>query len=167
MDLHQTVAAFAACCQKIDEQRKAMFQQGRTDLINLIILLCEKILGQELATPRNVIASTLQSALEQAIESEEYYVTLHPEDLALAETRVPELITAIRGLERIVFKTDDTMSRGGCLLESAAGSVDATIETQLASLKEFLNEEPLFEPVRDIAASERPDQRETDHSPEP
>ena len=150
MEFQHTIAAFAEGCQKIDIQRKQLLQQSRGDLINLIILLSEKILGQELATPRNIIASTLQSALEQAIESEEYYLTIHPEDLAFAEAKVPEVIAAIRGLERIVFKTDGSMARGGCLLESSNCTVDATIETQLASMKEFLADQPIFLPVSDI-----------------
>jgi len=159
MEVQQTVAAFAEGCRKIDNQRKTMLQQSQGDLINLIILLSKKILGQELATPRNIIAATLQSAMEQAIESEEYYVTLHPEDLGFAEAKVPELITSIRGLERIVFKTDNTMARGGCLLESAVCTVDASIETQLDSMKDFLTEQqPLFIPVAESDGPLPPDQ---------
>lgn len=150
MEFQQTISAFAEGCRKIDSQRKKMLNQSRGDLINLIILLSEKILAQELATPRNIIAATLQAALEQAIESEEYYVTVHPEDLAFAEAKAPEVVAAVRGLERLVFKTDDSMTRGGCLLESSASTVDATIETQLAAMKEFLTEQPLFLPVPDI-----------------
>ena len=166
MELRQTVAAFADGCRKIDCQRKAMLQQSRGDLINLIILLSEKILRQELTTPRNVIAATLQSALEQAIDSEEYYVTLHPGDLAFAEAKAPELIAAIRGLERIVFKTDETMIRGGCLLESAVCTVDASVEGQLDTLKEFLAEQPLLVPVPEIDESSAPSRPAEDTSPE-
>lgn len=154
-EVQQAVSAFAEGCRKIDALRKRMRNQSRGDLINLIILLCEKILAQELATPRNVIAATLQSALEQAIESEEYYVTVHPADLALAEAKAPEVVAAVRGLERLVFKTDDGMTRGGCLLESSTGTVDATIETQLAAMKEFLTEQPLFLPFPEIDPADR------------
>jgi flagellar assembly protein FliH len=154
MAFQQAISAFTEGCRKIDIQRKKMLNQSRGDLINLIILLSEKILGQELATPRNIIAATLQSALEQAIECEEYYVTVHPEDLAFAETKAPEVIAAIRGLERIVFKTDESMTRGGCLLESSVSTVDATIETQLAAMKEFLTEQPLFLPFPEFDESE-------------
>lgn len=149
-EFQQTIEAFADACRKIDSQRRKIQPHCRGDLINLIIGLCEKILGQELLTPRNVIASTLQAAMEQAIVSEEYYVTLHPGDLAFAEAKVPELITAIRGLERIVFKTDGSMTRGGCLLESAVCTADATIEAQLAGMKEFLQEQAtLLQPLEE------------------
>ncbi len=141
VEIQHTIKAFADACQKIDNQRIQRLQQSRGDIINLIITLSTKILGQELSLPRNIIATTLQSALEQAIESEEYYVTLNPDDLAFAEEKVPDLIASIRGLERIVFKTDRSMARGGCLLESAICTVDATIETQMESIKDFLQED--------------------------
>ncbi len=141
-EVHQTVKAFADACQKIDDQRKKKLEQNRGDIVNLIIALSQNILGQELTTPRHIIATTLENALQQSIASEEYYVTLHPDDLALAESKTPELIAAIRGLERLVFKTDASLTRGGCLLDSLTCSVDATIETQVESMKEFLQEQP-------------------------
>ncbi len=150
-EFQQTMAAFALSCQQIDSQRQKLLQGNRGDIINLIITMSKKILGQELATPRNIIATTLQNALEQAIESEEFYVTLHPDDLHFAEEKAPELIAAIRGLKHLVFKTDVSITRGGALLESTVCSVDATIETQLESLKEHLDEHPDFFPDDDIA----------------
>ncbi|MCL1981024.1 MAG: flagellar assembly protein FliH [Proteobacteria bacterium] len=149
MDMHQAVAAFAEGCQKIDGQRQAMFQRNRAELINLVIILTKKILHHELTLPRNVIAATLEAALEQAIESEEFYVTLHPDDLAMAEAKAPELIASIRSLSHLVFKTDPSMSRGGCQLESPTCTVDASIELQLDSAKEFLEQLSTFTPPDD------------------
>ena len=149
-DFQSAIVAFAATCQKLDSQRKALLEQSRGDMINLIIAVTRKIIGQELATPRNLIAVTLQAALESAIDSEEYYVTLHPDDLAFAEQQAPEIIGSMRGLERLVFKTDSSISRGGCLLESAVCSADATIETQIESLRDFLKEQPAALPPPDL-----------------
>ena len=140
-DFQHTIEAFAEASQQLDDHRRMLLKRSRGDIINLIIDLSKKLLGQELATPRNTIAAFLQGAIEQAIECEEYHVTLHPDDLAFAEEKAPELIASIRGLERIVFKTDKNITKGGCLLESAACSVDATIETQMESMKEFLEEQ--------------------------
>ncbi|MBM9537434.1 FliH/SctL family protein [Desulfobulbus alkaliphilus] len=140
-DFMTTCQAFAEASQKIDKQRKELLRQSRGEMINLIIALSRKIIARELDTPRNIIAATLEAALEQAITSEEFYVSLHPDDLVFAEEKAPEIIAAIRGLERIVFKTDDTITRGGCLVESKICLVDATIETQLENLKDFLEEQ--------------------------
>lgn len=143
----QTINAFAQACQKVDELHQQRIANGTGHLINLVMALTEKIVGQELATPRHIIADTLHTALEQAISSEEFQVTLHPDDLTFAEARTPELITAIRGLQQLSFKTDADMVRGGCRLESVACTVDASIEGQLAATRDYLQEHPeLVEP---------------------
>ncbi len=136
----QTINAFAQACQKVDELHQQRIANGTGHLINLVMALTDKIVGQELATPRHIIADTLDTALEQAISSEEFQVTLHPDDLNFAEARTPELITAIRGLQQLSFKTDADMLRGGCRLESVACTVDASIEGQLAATRDYLQE---------------------------
>jgi flagellar assembly protein FliH len=133
--------SLADACQKLDSERKKLLHQSRGEIVNLIITLSRKVIGRELNTPRNIIAATLESALEQSIASEEFYVSLHPDDLAFAEEKAPEIIAAIRGLERLVFKTDDAITRGGCLVESKVCLVDATIETQLENLQDLLEEQ--------------------------
>lgn len=143
----QTINAFAQACQKVDELHQQRIAHGSGHLINLVMVLTEKIVGQELATPRHIIADTLHTALEQAISSEEFQVTLHPDDLSFAEARAPELIAAIRGLQQLSFKTDADMLRGGCRLESVACTVDASIEGQLAATRDYLQQHPeLVEP---------------------
>jgi len=137
----EVLQTFAQACQKIDSQRKVLLLRSREESINLIIAFTQKILNQELTTPRNVIAATLEAVLKQIVESEEFYITLHPDDLTLAEEKAPEIIASIRGLERIGFKTDKNLTRGGCLLESTDFSIDATIETQMERAREFLEEQ--------------------------
>lgn len=149
----QSIRSFAEACQKIDNLHDERMASSHTDLVNLVILLTEKILGQELATPRNHIAQTLETALEQAIAGEEFHVTLHPDDLEFAEERAPGLIKSIRGLAHLVFKTDPGVQRGGCLLESVDCTVDATLDGKLKSARELLTEYPeLLIPVEEAPA---------------
>jgi flagellar assembly protein FliH len=140
----QGVQSFVTACQKIDKLNQERLAGTHADLVNLVIALTEKILSQELTTPRNQIATTLENALEQAIASEEFHVSLNPEDLALAEERAPALVNSIRALEHLVFKPDPGIRRGGCLLESVTCSVDATIDGKLENTRELLTEHPEF-----------------------
>nr|WP_321468784.1 FliH/SctL family protein [uncultured Desulfobulbus sp.] len=138
----QCMQSFVEACQKIDNLHSERLASSHADMVNLVISLTEKILDHELSTARNEIALTLETALEQAIASEEFHVTLHPEDLAFAEERAPTLINSIRSLEHLVFKADPGVRRGGCLLESITCTVDATIDGKLESAREFLKDHP-------------------------
>lgn len=161
----QTINALTLACQKVDELHQQRLANGNAHLINLVMALTEKILGQELATSRHIIADTLHTALEQAISSEEFQVILHPDDLAFAEARAPELITAIRGLQHLTFKTDGDMQRGGCRLESVACTVDASIEGQLVATRDYLQDHPeLVEPTEALEQTHQEPPAEDDNT---
>jgi len=140
VNLGQTLEAFSQACSGIDTLHNSLLEQSRGEMINIIIALCKKIIGQELATGRDIIADTLQKALELAIRHNEYDVTVHPDDLSSAEKIIPELIHSIQKLEHITLKTDPQMTRGGCRLDSSVCMVDATIEAQLETTREFLED---------------------------
>ena len=142
-EMETAVNAFHEACQKIDTLHQSMLERYRSDIINTVIGLSQRVIGHELVTNRDVIAKTLENALQQAITCDEFIVTVHPDDLNAVENSKAELMTKIRGLENIIIQTDQEVSRGGCLIESKTCSVDATIGTQLESAQEFLEENTL------------------------
>ncbi len=140
-EVRQVLSAFRQACQDLVRLHSSILEQSRGDMINLVIALSRKIIGRELATGRDTIAATLQAAVDHAIASDEYVITLHPDDLALAREMEPDLVESVRGLKHIVFRTSAGITRGGCRLESNTCAVDATIEAQLESAGEFLEQE--------------------------
>ncbi len=138
--IQSTLETLLDACQKMDLLRSTMLIKNKEHMINIILTLTKIILKQELATKRDIIASTIETALDQAIQNDEYHITVHPDDLAVIEKMKPEIIATIRSLEHIVLKVDSKISKGGCLIESDTCSVDATIETQLENAKNFLLE---------------------------
>ncbi len=142
-EMELAINAFHLACQKIDTLRQSLLERYRSDIINTVIGLSQKVIDQELVTNRNVVAKTLENALQQAIACDEFIVTVHPDDLNAVEHTKPEIMTRIHGLKNIIIQTDQEVTRGGCLIESKTCSVDATITTQLESAQEFLEENTL------------------------
>ncbi len=140
-DFKSASSAFTTACQKIDTLHESLLEQSRGEIINLAIALSRKIIGRELDLERDAIAKTLETALENGIECDEYFVSIHPDDLETAEQLVPDLINSISSLENLVFKTNREINRGGCILESKICVVDATIEAQLEGAREFLKDQ--------------------------
>ncbi|PIE58463.1 MAG: hypothetical protein CSA33_03315 [Desulfobulbus propionicus] len=136
-----TVQALETACQKIDTLRTTLLIQCREEIINTAINLTQKIVDMELDTGRNLIAHTVEMAIEKAIESEEYIISLHPEDIQTIEEMLPGLLSRTSELQHIILKPDNTIERGGCLLDSKTCLVDATVAAQLEKAKKFLLEE--------------------------
>jgi len=138
--LQKTLEAFSHACKEVDSLHKNLLEQSRGDMINLVIALSKRIIGRELATGRDTIVDTLERAIELAIKHNEYDIRLHPDDLSTVEEMVPKLISSVQKLEHITLKTDPDITRGGCKLDSSICTVDATIEAQLETAREFLEE---------------------------
>jgi flagellar assembly protein FliH len=138
--LQKSLEAFTRACAEVDNLHQDLLEQSRGDMINLVIALSKKIIGRELTTGRDVIVDTLRNAIALAMKHNEYDIWLNPEDLTVVEELVPELISSVQQLKQITLKTDPEIARGGCRLDSDICTVDATIEAQLETARDFLEE---------------------------
>jgi flagellar assembly protein FliH len=89
--------------------------------------LARQIVRSELAARPDLVAMVAQEALDTLLMSaRQITVRVHPDDHALVEQGAAEALEQ-RGARLLA---DPTITRGGCLVESDIGVVDATIATR-------------------------------------
>ncbi|MDH4317011.1 MAG: FliH/SctL family protein, partial [Desulfobulbaceae bacterium] len=137
-ELENTLNTFTDICGKLDVLRSTILLSNREHIINIIMTMCRKIIQLEVSIKRDFIANTLKNAIHRALQSDEFHITVHPDDLEVAERVKPALLSSIRGLKHIELKTDPNIGRGGCLIDSDICTVDASIEGQIDAAMEFL-----------------------------
>ncbi len=100
--------------------------------------LAKKIVQREIETT-NVINENIRTAINKIIGANEVKLKLNPMDLQeLTETS--KNIIHSSSFSKIKIEVDDQIERGGCLIETEIGNVDARISTQLNKLKQQLLE---------------------------
>jgi|LSQX01.1.fsa_nt_gb flagellar assembly protein FliH len=116
-------------------QRERLVDEMRPELLQISLAVAREIINHETSVDPGVIDDTLRECLSELHAASRAVVRLHPDDLAhlrrhgdWAEEQAGE----------IEFMADTSIERGGCLIESDRGGVDATIETQLRLLGEHL-----------------------------
>ncbi len=80
------------------------------------------------------------SALKLAAEKSKTTLRVNPEDCDYVEELRPEFFAAVKELKALTVTSDPSITRGGCLLESPYGDVDARIETQLEKIHQCLEQ---------------------------
>jgi flagellar biosynthesis/type III secretory pathway protein FliH len=65
-------------------------------------------------------------------------VRLHPEDYRRLQENGDEFREVIDRTRRLNFREDETIARGGCVLETEVGTIDAQLETQMAAIRKAL-----------------------------
>jgi flagellar assembly protein FliH len=134
--LSPVLGAFQQATTEIAHLRATVLQQAEEDIITLAFQLARKIIQYEALEHREVLAATLTRALEQAVEQDQIVVRVHPDDFHYA-TEIKEKLGHARGDSKTLTVREDTsVGRGGCLVESSLGTIDARIEAQFEELEQ-------------------------------
>jgi flagellar assembly protein FliH len=123
----QATAQVGALMQSYAAQLDALQQDMARALAASAIALARQVVRSELALRPDAVAAVATEALEALMLSARHVtVRVHPDDQPLVEQGAGELLDA-RGARLIA---DPAVSRGGCLVESDIGIVDASIESR-------------------------------------
>ena len=115
---------------------------AEADLRALGVRIAEKLLGRELALDPAVVVDVAATAMRHAGEPRELVVRCATEDLEALERGKPRLLERCRAAQAVRFVADDRVSRGGCIIETELGVVDARLSTQLEAIERALRGEP-------------------------
>ncbi len=100
-----------------------------------ILGLClETILRGRVEVDRELVLRTIDGALAEITGADRITVRVNPEDLGAAEDYRGAILDAVRGLTDVEVQPDPGITRGGVLVETSYGRVDARIETQAQEL---------------------------------
>ena len=134
--LSPVLGAFQQATTEIAHLRTTVLQQAEEDIITLAFQLARKIIQYEALEHREVLATTLTRALEQVVEQDQIVVRVHPDDLHYA-MEIKEKLGHTRGdIKTLTVREDPSVGRGGCLVESSLGTIDARIDAQFEELEQ-------------------------------
>jgi Flagellar assembly protein FliH len=89
------------------------------------------LLSEELRLRPEHVASVVERELARVRRARNVTLRVHPADLALLEG-ADTLRTRLELLGTLTLRADASLERGGCVLETDLGEVDARLETRLA-----------------------------------
>ncbi len=121
----------------IKEERSQVFLTIEQDILKLSVKLAEKIIGREIQQDESARTEIVLNALRQARQQEMLTVRVSNADLTRLE-EMRESINAFGRAQYIDFVADQAIAKGGCIIESASGTIDARFETQLRILENAL-----------------------------
>jgi type III secretion protein L len=116
-------------------------RESHTELRTLAVKIAEKLLGKALALDPAVVVDIAAEALGHAGEPRALRLRCHPDDLTLLERGRPRLLERCRSVGALRIEADDEVPRGGCILESELGVVDARLNVQLDAIERALRGE--------------------------
>ena len=115
-------------------QTQAYLASVGPSVVELVMSALNRVIG-ELA-PKAVTQHIVSQALKVLGEEHRVMVKVSPLEVETVKAQLAELVAEYPHIGYIEVEGDGQLPQGGgCILETATGRVDASIETQLAALK--------------------------------
>jgi flagellar assembly protein FliH len=113
--------------------RQTLIHETEREMVQLALTLARRVVHREVTLDPELAAALAHVALERLGTNTPATIRLNPEDYTIVAQD-----SARWGGQTVTVVPDPSISRGGCLVESAFGSVDATIERQFDELSRAL-----------------------------
>jgi len=122
------------------DKRDKIIEDAEEQIIRIILLIARKVVKAISEEQKGVIVENIKAALEKIKGKTEVIIRVNTEDLELATEHKEEFMQMFEELKHVVILEDTRVDRGGCIIETDFGSVDARIATQLQEIEDKIRE---------------------------
>lgn len=136
--------ALAQYTQQISQallQVQKMADDMEPQYIGLVRSCVEQVLNVELKANPEAIIGVVRKALEDARQQREIIVRVNPADAEALERNKNRLLEVLARANSVEVRADASVSRGGCVVVTELGSIDASLERQLEALGQAIEAE--------------------------
>lgn len=137
-DAAQALASARAQLLAAREQREADLTR---EAVELALALSEKILAGALALAPERVLDVVRGALRQIEERRALTILVNPEDLPLVGAALEQLSASAGGIDHCELHAERRIRRGGAIIRTPEGELDASLETQLERAREVVMHE--------------------------
>lgn len=124
-----------AVVEQVASFKEKTLKSSEKQILELCFSIAERIIHQEVSMDRGVIVSVLKAAFRNIVERENIKIRLNPDDYRYMLEIKTDFLNGIDGVRNVFFEEDGTLPRGGAILETPSGNVDARISEQLQEIK--------------------------------
>ena len=135
--LQETIKGFDALVQGFSEEVKRYDQDFDNAVVTLAIAIARRIVARDIDI-EGAVLTRLREALKKIIGVEKVKIHVSPADEEYIREHRNNLGTYADSVREIAIEPDEKVERGGCIIESELGNIDARVSTQFELVEEAL-----------------------------
>jgi len=107
-------------------------------MTEMILMIARKVIKDEIVERREVVINNIKEAIKRVKDRDRIDVRVNFADLDMTTAHKDELIKMMESLKKVNIYEDSRVERGGCIIETDVGAIDARISTQLDTIEEAI-----------------------------
>jgi flagellar assembly protein FliH len=139
--LGPALAALQAAAGQFAAEQAATAERLEAHAVELALMIADKVVSGTVAVRGELVVETVRGALRGLIERERITVLVHPADLETMRTAMDGVRAGLGGVEHCEVQAERRVGRGGAIVRTPDGDVDARLETKLQRVRETIETE--------------------------
>lgn len=127
--------------EDLQELRAKVLRESEDHLLALTMTIASTVVQREVQQDDETVIRLVRAAIGTLNKQDELILRVNPADYTLLTSSHAEMFQREMGTILFELKPDPAVTAGGCLIENRLGTVDASIEAQLAEFYRALLEE--------------------------
>jgi flagellar assembly protein FliH len=130
-NLSTTLPAMKAAAEVLVIERDRWVSEWEGTAVRLAAAIAERLIKRQLNLKPDLVRDMIRSALQLAVGTPRIKLRVHADDAALLGEHAAEVVRALAACGEAQIVPDSGITRGGCVIETQHGTIDARLETLL------------------------------------
>lgn len=118
------------------EKRGEIIEEAESQLIDLVLQISRKVIKVVSENQKNVVINNVVQALRKMKSRGDVAIKVNLADLEITTEHTQDFLRMVENVKSITVLEDSSVDRGGCLIETDFGQIDARISSQLKEIEE-------------------------------
>ena len=136
--LETLLPALTAMIDQLEAAKQSFLLYWEQSAVKIILAIAAKVIDRQLPEMADVPIRLLREALEIGAGSTSIRIRLNKEDYEASKPRIDLLVREMTRSVQTELVGDESVSPGGCIVETPQGTIDNQIETRLARIEQEL-----------------------------
>jgi len=121
--------------ESVQNKRQEILDNTEQQIVDLVILMTRKVVKIMSDNQKSVIMSNVVQALKKVKGRGDVTLRVNLADVKLTTEHIQDFIREVENIKNIAVVEDSSVEKGGCIVETDFGAVDARIASQLSELE--------------------------------
>ncbi len=131
--LEEQIHQLSSVIKELLHQKTEIIKQTELELVELAFKIAQKIIEINLERDKELVLQILKKAISEVKDKSQITVYISPEDEPIILENKNKILESIEG--QVKFISDPNIPKGGCIIQTSSGRIDALITTQLDEIK--------------------------------
>lgn len=115
--------------------REQIVKESEKLMVEMILMIARKVIKDEIIERKEVVLNNIREALARIKERDRIDIRVNFADLELTTAHKDEIVKMMESLRKVNIFEDSRVDRGGVIIETDVGAIDARISTQLKEIE--------------------------------